>query len=151
MNNAIVLGRLTRDPELRYLPGTGQAVCNFTLAVDKGLSKEKKQEMEAQGKATADFIDIVTWGKTAENVAQYTGKGLRVAVQGSIQTGTYTDNNGVKRKTFDINAYKVDFIDWKGSQDNQQNQQNYNQENYNQQNNIGVGGFHPVDDEDIPF
>ena len=65
MNNTVLIGRLVRDPELRYLPGAGTANTTFTLAVDKGLSKDKKAEFEAQNKPTADFIRIVVWGKSA--------------------------------------------------------------------------------------
>ncbi len=70
MNICILIGRLTRDPEIRYLQ-SGTAVAQFTLAVDKQLSRDKKQEFEAQGKPTADFIRIVAWGKLAENCANY--------------------------------------------------------------------------------
>ena len=58
MNSVVLIGRLTRDPELRYTPSSGNAVCSFTLAVDKQLSREKKQEMEARNQPTADFINI---------------------------------------------------------------------------------------------
>jgi single-strand DNA-binding protein len=77
MNLAIITGRLTKDPELRYLPGTGKAVARFGVAVDKGLSKEKKQELKAQGKPTADFINVIVWGKQAENCANYIEKGRK--------------------------------------------------------------------------
>ena len=69
MNCVILIGRLTRDPELRYIPNTGTPVATFSLAVDKQLSKEKKMELEAQGRPTADFINIVVWGKQAEHCA----------------------------------------------------------------------------------
>ena len=71
MNNVVLIGRLTRDPELRYIPNSGTAVSTFTLAVDKNLSRDKKQEMEAKNQPTADFIRIVVWGKQAENCANY--------------------------------------------------------------------------------
>ena len=74
MNNVSLIGRLTADPQLRYIP-SGTAVCNFNMAVDKGLSKDKKTELEAQGKPVADFINIVVWGKSAENVANYMSRG----------------------------------------------------------------------------
>ncbi len=67
MNIVMLIGRLTRDPELRYLPNTGTPVATFALAVDKELSKDKKQEMESKGQATADFINIVVFGKLAES------------------------------------------------------------------------------------
>ena len=71
MNNVVLIGRLTRDPELRYLPNSGTPVANFSLAVDKQLSKEKKQEFETKGQPTADFINIVVWNKPAENCANF--------------------------------------------------------------------------------
>ena len=140
MNNVILIGRLTRDPELRYIPGSGVAVCNFTLAVDKGLSKEKKEEMEAKNMPTADFIRITVWGKMAENSANYLAKGLLTAVQGRIQTRTYEDN-GEKRYAVDVVATNVEFLEWKDSKRN--NQQG------NQQ--VQDMGYQPVGMEDIPF
>jgi len=74
INNVNLVGRLTKDPELKYIPGSGTAVTNFTLAIDRGLSKDKKKELEAQGKPTADFIRTVVWGKQAENCANYLKK-----------------------------------------------------------------------------
>ena len=81
MNNVVLIGRLTKDAELKYLD-TGTALVRFTLAVDKELSKDKRKEFETAGKPTADFINIIAWGKTAEAVAVYTSKGLKLAVQG---------------------------------------------------------------------
>ena len=140
MNSVILIGRLTRDPELRYIPNSGTAVTNFTLAVDKGLSKEKKEEMEAKNMQTADFIRITVWGKMAENCANYLAKGLLTAVQGRIQTRTYEDN-GEKRYAVDVVATNVEFLEWKDSKRN--NQQG------NQQ--VQDMGYQPVGMEDIPF
>ncbi len=131
MNNVNLIGRLTRDPELRYLT-TGTATCNFTLAVDRGLSKEKKQEMEAKNQPTADFIRIVVWGKAAENAANYLVKGRLVAIQGRIQTGSY-EKDGQRVYTTDINAQQVEFLEWGDKQNNTPE------------------GYTPTDNEDIPF
>ena len=109
LNRAILIGRITKDPELRYTQ-SGQAVTQFTLAVDKSLSREKRQEMEAQGRPTADFPRIVVWGKQAESLCQYLGKGSRCAVEGSIQTGSYQDNSGNRVFTTDIVAQHVEFL-----------------------------------------
>lgn len=111
MNNVSLIGRLTRDPELRYIPVSGTANSSFTLAVDKGLSKEKKQEMESKNSPTADFIRIVVWGKSAENCANYLKKGRLVAIQGRIQTGSY-EKDGVKHYTTDVVANNVEFLEW---------------------------------------
>ena len=137
MNNVVLIGRLCGDPVLRYLPN-GTATTSFTLAVDRGLSKEKKQEAEAKNYPTADFIRIVVWGKSAENCANYLVKGRLVEVQGSIQTGSYTKDDGSKVYTTDIRANSVEFLEFGDKQDNQQ--QNYVPE-----------GFQPVDNIDIPF
>lgn len=140
MNNTVLIGRLTADPELRYLQN-GTAVTNFTLAVDKQLSRDKKEEMEAQGKPTADFIRIVVWGKQAESSANYLKKGRLVAIQGRIQTGSYEDTDGKRVYTTDVVAHQVQFLEW------EDNNQNSNQENdYSD-----IDGFHPTDNEDIPF
>jgi len=112
MNNVNLTGRLTRDPELKFLTGNGTAVCNFTIAVDKNLSKEKKQQMEAQGKPTADFIRIIVWGKRAETCANYLKKGLLCGVSGAINTSTYKSQSGETRYSTDINASNVEFLEW---------------------------------------
>ncbi len=137
MNNVNLIGRLTRDPELRYIPGSGTAVTKFSIAVDKGLSRDKKQEMESKGQPTADFINIVVWGKSAENCANYLVKGRLVGVQGSIQTGSYIKDDGSKVYTTDIRANSVEFLEFGDKQNN-------TQEEY-------YPGFHPTDSEDVPF
>ena len=90
MNKVILIGRLVRDPELRYTQGN-QAVCTFTLAIDKRLSREKREEAEAANRPTADFPRITVWGKQAENASRYLFKGSQCAVEGRIQTGSYQD------------------------------------------------------------
>jgi len=112
MNSVVLIGRLARDPELRFVPGSGMAVANFTMAIDKGLTREKKQEFESQGRPTADFIRIVVWGKQAENCSQYLAKGKLVAIQGSIQTSTYKSTAGETRYTTEVLANRVEFLEW---------------------------------------
>ncbi|KJS18172.1 MAG: single-stranded DNA-binding protein [Peptococcaceae bacterium BRH_c4b] len=102
LNKVILIGRLTRDPELRYTP-SGTPVAKFTLAVDRRPNK--------QGEREADFIDIVTWQKTAETCANYLGKGRLVAVEGRLQIRSYDDNQGVRRKAAEIVAETVRFLD----------------------------------------
>ncbi|MDR7869793.1 MAG: single-stranded DNA-binding protein [Tissierellaceae bacterium] len=146
MNNVTLIGRLTRDPELRYIPNSGTAVSTFTLAVDKNLSREKKQEMESKNQPTADFIRIVVWGKQAENCANYLVKGRLTAVQGRIQTGSYDDKDGKKVFTTDVVANNVEFLEW-GDKPNRDsgfdNSQDFGFP--------GIDGFHPTDNDDIPF
>lgn len=140
MNSVVLIGRLVRDPELRFIPTTGMAVVKFTLAVDRELSKEKRQEAADHGKQTADFIGVTAFGKTAENAANYLAKGRQCAVSGRIQTGSYTDKDGNKRYTTDVIASRVEFIGSNGQAKAQKNE-------YDDTEDI----FTPVDDEDIPF
>jgi len=102
-NKVILIGRLTRDPELRYTPNA-HAVGSFTLAVNRPFKTEN-------GEQQTDFIDIVTWRKVAEQVGQYLSKGRLVAVDGRLQTRSYEDRNGVKRKAAEVVANTVRFLD----------------------------------------
>jgi len=111
MNLVVLIGRLTRDPELKYLANTGTPVATFSLAVDKQLSKEKKQELAEKGEPTADFINIVVWGKQAENCANYLAKGRLVAIQGRIQSRSWETENG-RRYTTEVVANQVQFLEW---------------------------------------
>ena len=118
MNNVLLIGRLTRDPELKYLPGNNNtAVTRFTLAVDRQLSKEKKAEMESRNQPTADFINITVWGNQAENVSNYVSKGRLVAVEGRIQTGSY-EKDGQRVYTTDVVADNVQFLETKAQSQN---------------------------------
>ena len=147
MNNVVLIGRLTRDPELRYIPGSGTAVSTFSMAVDKGLSREKKQEMESKNQPTADFIRIVVWGKMGENCANYLAKGRLVGVQGRIQTGSYDDKDGKKVYTTEVVASNVEFLEWGDSNKSSDS----NNSNSNSDFGGGVEGFHPSNNDDIPF
>ena len=110
MNKVILIGRLVRDPELKYTQ-SNQAVCTFTLAVDKKLSREKREEAEAAGRPTADFPRIIVWGKAGENASRYLFKGSQCAVEGRIQTGSYQDKESGKTVyTTDIIAENVEFL-----------------------------------------
>lgn len=112
MNNVILIGRLIKDPELRYTQSSNATYARFTIAVDRGMSKDKKQELEAKGQQTADFINIVVWGKQAENCQKYLQKGRNVAIQGRLQSGSYTAQDGTKKYTTEVWAERVQFIDW---------------------------------------
>ena len=157
MNKVVLIGRLTKDPDLRYTQ-SGMAVCQFTLAVNKNLSKDKKEEMEAQNKATADFPRIVVWGKMGENASRYLKKGSQCAIDGAIQTGSYEDNNGNRVYTTDIVAQHVEFLskltrddtDYKNTS---QGYQNRSTGNYGANNdNYFDDDFEEVQDEGrIPF
>ena len=111
MNNVNLIGRLTNAVDFRYSQAQNP-YCFFTIAVDKNLSKEKREELQAVNKQTADFIRIVVYGVMAENCKKFLKKGRNVAVQGRIQTGVYTAEDGQKKYTFNIEAERVQFIDW---------------------------------------
>lgn len=111
MNNVTLIGRLVKDPETRHLQGTGRAVCDFRLAVDKQLSREKRAQFEAAGKPTADFIRIVVWGRQAELCSTYLKKGAKVAIQGSISTSSFEDATGTRRYFTDVVARNVEFLE----------------------------------------
>lgn len=101
MNQVVLIGRLTKDPEVRYTQD-GMAIARFSLAVDRMTKGEKK----------ADFINILVFGKQAENCEKYLAKGRKVAIEGRIQTGSYTKDDGTKVYTTDVVAGRVEFIDW---------------------------------------
>lgn len=158
MNNVVLMGRLTRDPELRYVQtGGNTAVARFSLAVDKNLSREKRQEMESKGQPTADFINVTAWGKLGETVAKYSGKGLRLLVNGRIQTGSY-EKDGERRYTTEVVAQSVEIIDWKDSNNsgsfNNSNSQASSADNYQAPIDDDFeysADFDPTEDERIPF
>ena len=112
MNNVILIGRLIKDVELRYTQSSNATYARFTIAVDRGMSKEKKQEAEAKGQQTADFINIVVWGKQAENCQRYLQKGRNVAIQGRLQSGSYTAQDGTRKFVTEVWAERVQFIEW---------------------------------------
>lgn len=100
MNSVVLIGRLTKDPEVRYSQGTQNAVATFTVAVDRPFAKEK----------TADFLRVVVFGKQAENCERFLSKGRQVGIQGRIQTGSYKNKDGETRYTTDIVADRVEFL-----------------------------------------
>lgn len=107
MNKAILIGRLTKDPELRTTP-TGRNVCQFAIAVNRTYTS-------ASGEREADFINCVVWDKQAENLAKYQKKGNQIAVDGRIQTRNYDDNNGRKVYVTEVLVNNVSFLDAKGT------------------------------------
>ncbi|MBQ0017891.1 MAG: single-stranded DNA-binding protein [Clostridiales bacterium] len=107
MNSVVLIGRLTRDPELSFTPNTQTAVAHFSIAVDR-----PRRNGEDQG---ADFIRITVFGKQAETVDRYLSKGRQVAVQGRIQTGSYKNREGVTVYTTDVIADRVEFIGGQGN------------------------------------
>ena len=129
LNNVVLIGRLTKDPDLRYTP-SGVAVASFTLAVQRPFAKEGQQQ--------ADFIPIVVWGKQAENCATYIGKGRLVAIQGRIQVRTYDTPEGQRRWVTEVVAENVRFLD--RARNDQDNQNQYS-----------IGNEVNFSDDEIPF
>jgi len=103
-NNVVLIGRLVRDPEIKYTAGSGTAWTTFTLAVDRPFVKRETGEREA------DFIDVSTWRKLAENCAKFLAKGGQAAVIGRIKTRSYEDNQGIKRRAWEVEADDVRFL-----------------------------------------
>ena len=121
MNKFIGIGRLTRDPELTYTQ-SNQAICTFTMAIDRPMSRDKREEAGANGRSTADFPRVNVWGEMAESCNQYLSKGSQCAVEGSIQTGSYKDKDGKTVYTTEILAQNVQFLSRdKNTQGNQNN------------------------------
>ena len=135
MNNVSLMGRLTRDPEVRYSANTQLANARFSVAVDRRLSKEKRMEAENNNQPTADFINCVAFGRTAEVIGQYFHKGNRIAVTGHIQTGSYENQQGQRIYTTDVIVDQFDFVESSGSQSNAGNYQGYNNNNQSLNNN----------------
>ncbi len=107
MNKAILIGRLTRDPELRYT-SSGRAVCQFSIAINRTYTNQ-------QGQRETDFINCVVWDKQAENLAKYVTKGRLVAVDGRIQTRNYDNNEGKKVYVTEVLANSIQFLESKNS------------------------------------
>mgnify|MGYP000466090907 FL=1 len=99
MNNVVLIGRLTKDPELKYSQA-GKAYCRFTVAINREFNREE-----------ADFINCLAFGKTAETIAEWLGKGRRIALQGRIQTGSYQNSNGDTVYTTEVVADRFEFVD----------------------------------------
>lgn len=104
MNSIVLIGRWTKDLELKFLPNTGTATATGALAVDRRQQKDKEKE--------ADFINVVLWGKNAENAAQYSGKGKLCGIKGRLQVRNYDTKDGTKRYVSEVVADEVQFLDY---------------------------------------
>ena len=109
MNKVILMGRLTRDPEVRYGGANNSAVARFSLAVDRRFKRDGDEQ-------TADFINCVAFGKTGEFLEKYARKGTKFVVEGRIQTGSYTNKEGQKVYTTDVVCENVEFAESKNAQ-----------------------------------
>ena len=129
MNKVFLIGRMTSEPELRYTDSQ-VAVLRFNIAIDRGRDKNGNDK-------GADFPSVLAFGRTAENLSKFVGKGNRVAIDGRIQTGKYTKQNGDTVYTTDVIADRVEFIDWK--------------ESGTKPDNRAPEGFEAISDDDVPF
>ena len=143
MNKAILIGNLTRDPEVRTT-GSGVSVCTFTIAVNRRFANQ-------QGVREADFINIVAWRQTAELCGRYLAKGRKVAVVGSIQTRSYDAQDGSKRYVTEVVADEVEFIS--GPQDGARPQRSDDipLPPEPMDNGSRAGMMDEVDDDELPF
>lgn len=136
MNKVVLIGRLTKEPELRFTQGSGKAVATFTIAVDRRFSKDGQKE--------ADFIPIVVWGKQAESTANYMSKGKLIGIAGRIQTRNYEAKDGTKKYITEIVADEVQFLEWGDKTSQGSKPQSNNNDMFGED-------ITPVDDGDIPF
>lgn len=135
MNKVALVGRLTRDPEIRYASDNQLAVTRFTIAVNRTFKRE--------GQQTADFLPVVVFGKSAENCHKYLGKGRLVSVAGRLQSRTWDDQEGKRHYSYDVIADEVNFLDRGGDSRPQSTEGSFGEE---------PEDFHPVDEEDdLPF
>jgi len=131
MNKVVLVGRLTKDPELKLAQGTGTAVATFTVAVNRRFKRE--------GQPEADFIPVVIFGKSAEALANHVVKGRLISISGNIQTRNYEAKDGTRRYVTEVIADEAEFLEWatKGKKEN---------------NDFGSDSdVTPIDDGDIPF
>lgn len=135
MNTVCLMGRLTRNPELRHTQ-VGTAVASFTLAVDRGKGK-------STGERIADFIDCVAWKGTAEIISKYFVKGQMAAVEGRIQVRDWTDKDGNKRKSTEVVISKIFFADSKKSREGASQSAGYTSQEFEE--------FADDEDDDLPF
>lgn len=136
MNNVVLVGRLTKDPELRYIPNSGTPVATFTMAIDRDYKKK-------DGTKETDFIPIEVIGKAAEFCANYITKGRLVAIQGNLRVDRYQTQDGENRTFTKVSGRSVQALDC--PKDNQQGTNNITNPG------LDPNGFQAIDDDDIPF
>ncbi len=133
INKVVLIGRLTKDPELRFAAGSGTAVTRFTLAVSRPFKKDE-----------TDFINCIAFGKAGETIAQYVTKGQQFAISGNIRTGSYEAQDGTRRYTTDVVVEGFDFISGNSNVNNQQSREDADKA-------FNDALMEGIDDGDIPF
>lgn len=139
MNKIIIIGRFTRDPEIRYTQ-SGMCSANFSIAVDRKYKQD--------GQTEVDFPRVIAWGKTAEFIEKYFRKGMKIGIEGRIQTGSYKNKDGNNVYTTDIVAEAVEFVESKGSSSGSNNTNN-NAPNVTNEEWMSIPDG--VEDEGLPF
>ncbi len=134
MNSVVLIGRLTRDPEIRYT-GEQMAVASFSVAIDRPQRNDREKQ--------TDFPRITVFGKQAENCEKYLKKGRLVGIEGRLQTGSYTNKEGQKVYTTDVVANRVEFLEW-GDRNEPRSNKGSKEEGVPE-------GFQAIDDDEIPF
>lgn len=132
MNKVVLIGRLTKDPELKYTPNGGTAICRITVAVARAFKKDE-----------TDFINCIAFGKTGETIAQYFAKGRQIALAGNIRTGSYQAQDGTKMYTTNVIIENFEFVG-----NNNANNQSWSAQDNSEE---SFEGMTPVDDGDMPF
>lgn len=144
MNKAILIGRLTRDPEVRYSQGENSiAIARYTLAIDRPKNKD--------GEATADFISCVAMGKNGEFAEKYLRKGSKIAIEGTIRTGSYTNKDGQKIYTTDVLVNQHEFCESKGMSEEDKNARDEALLGNSQADENGFMNIPDGIDEELPF
>ena len=140
MNNVVFIGRLTKDPELRFT-ASGKAVATFSIAVNRPFSKNNE----------ADFFNIVVWNKAGENCANYLAKGRLVGIQGRLQNRSYENKEGRTVYITEVVANEVEFLEWGDKKSNNNNKPNKGKDDFDATD-VDLDDFQAIDeDEDIPF
>ena len=143
MNSVVLIGRLTRDPEVRYISENQMAVATFTLAIDRPVRSGQEKK--------TDFPRITVFGRQAENCERFLAKGRMVGIQGRIQTGSYTNKDGQTVYTTDVVADRVEFLEW-GDKGGARTGGGQYQSAPQSAPDMGVPeGFQAIQDDDIPF
>jgi len=145
MNSVVLIGRLTRDPEVRYISESQMAVATFTLAIDRPARSGQEKK--------TDFPRITVFGRQAENCERFLAKGKLVGIQGRIQTGSYTNKDGQTVYTTDVVADRVEFLEWGDrAQGGGSGFQSRPQQAAPAGGDMGIPeGFQAIQDDDIPF
>lgn len=142
MNKVILLGRLTKDVELKYTKNTNNAVASFSIAVNRSFVRQGEERQ-------ADFFNVIAWNRLAESISKYVSKGQQIAISGRLETRTWDDENGIKHYVTEVIAEEVDFLERKKAQEPSDSILNGNSTpipNFAEENNEEVFGS-----DDLPF